>query len=107
MHKDIRKRSCAYACTYFILVDSRRTGRVRSSCAFAYVMGVLACFSVVYAYALRCSQNAPLSVRRACYSFVGTLEILGKQLPPVTVSLFRAVVLSESFGYVAGLNVYH
>lgn len=54
----------------------------------------------VYTLMLRCSQNAPRSVRTACYSFLGTLEILGKQL-----SLFMAGVLTEAFGYVAGLNI--
>jgi len=54
----------------------------------------------VYTLMLRCSQNAPPSVRTACYSFLGTLEILGKQL-----SLFMAGVLTESFGYVAALNI--
>ena len=75
-HKDIRKRSikhkhkavmvgppCTYAYAYLILVftwhkcdistciGTRRTGRVRSSCAYAYVVGVLTCFSAAYAYA--------------------------------------------------------
>ena len=54
----------------------------------------------VYTLMLRCSQNAPPSVRTACYSFLGTLEILGKQL-----SLFMAGVLTQSFGYVAALNI--
>lgn len=54
----------------------------------------------VYTLMLRCSQNAPPSIRTACYSFLGTLEILGKQL-----SLFMAGVLTESFGYVAALNI--
>lgn len=54
----------------------------------------------VYTLMLRCSQNAPPSVRTACYSFLGTLEILGKQL-----SLFMAGVLTESFGYVPALNI--
>ena len=54
----------------------------------------------VYTLMLRCSQNAPPSVRTTCYSFLGTLEILGKQL-----SLFLAGVLAEFFGYVAGLSI--
>ena len=54
----------------------------------------------VYTLMLRCSQNAPPSIRTACYSFLGTLEILGKQL-----SLFMAGVLTESFGCVAALNI--
>ncbi|KAJ7377662.1 hypothetical protein OS493_027740 [Desmophyllum pertusum] len=54
----------------------------------------------VYTLMLSCSQNAPRSVRTACYSFLGTLEILGKQM-----SLFMAGVLTEIFGYVAGLNI--
>ena len=54
----------------------------------------------VYTLMLRCSQNAPPSIRTACYSFLGTLEILGKQL-----SLFMAGVLTESFGCVTALNI--
>jgi len=53
-----------------------------------------------YTLMLRCSQNAPPSVRTTCYSFLGTLEILGKQL-----SLFLAGVLAEFFGYVAGISI--
>ena len=54
----------------------------------------------VYTLMLRCSQNAPPSVQTTCYSFLGTLEILGKQL-----SLFIAGVLTEALGYVAGLYI--
>ena len=32
-------------------ISKRETGRVRSSCAYAYVVGVLTCFSADYAYA--------------------------------------------------------
>lgn len=53
-----------------------------------------------YTLMLRCSQNAPPSVRTTCYSFLGTLEILGKQL-----SLFLAGALAEFFGYVAGISI--
>ena len=72
-HKDIRKRSIKHKhkavmvdalclCLYFILVltwrkcwnkhsiSTRWAGRVRSSFAYAYVVGVLACFSADYAY---------------------------------------------------------
>ncbi|XP_074609667.1 major facilitator superfamily domain-containing protein 3-like isoform X2 [Acropora palmata] len=55
--------------------------------------------SPVYTLMLRCSQNAPPSSRTTCYSFLGTLEILGKQL-----SLFLAGVLAELFGYGVGLS---
>lgn len=55
--------------------------------------------SPVYTLMLRCSQNAPPSLRTTCYSFLGTLEILGKQL-----SLFLAGVLAELFGYGVGLS---
>lgn len=54
----------------------------------------------VYTLMLQCSQNAPPSVRTTCYSFLGTLEILGKQL-----SLFMAGVLTETLGYVAALHI--
>ncbi|XP_068758934.1 major facilitator superfamily domain-containing protein 3-like [Montipora capricornis] len=54
----------------------------------------------VYTLMLRCSQKAPPSVRTTCYSFLGTLEILGKQL-----SLFLAGVLAEFYGYVVGLSI--
>ena len=54
----------------------------------------------VYTLMLRCSQNAPPSVRTTCYSFLGALEILGKQL-----SLFLAGVIAELFGYVVGLSI--
>ena len=54
----------------------------------------------VYTLMLRCSQNAPQSVQTTCYSFLGTLEILGKQF-----SLFIAGVLTEALGYVAGLYI--
>jgi len=54
----------------------------------------------VYTLMLRCSQNAPPSIRTACYSFLGTLEILGKQF-----SLFMAGALTEGFGYVAAFNI--
>ena len=54
----------------------------------------------VYTLMLRCSQNAPPSIRTACYSFLGTLEILGKQF-----SLFMAGVLTEGFGYVAAFHI--
>ena len=54
----------------------------------------------VYTLMLRCSQNAPQSVQTTYYSFLGTLEILGKQF-----SLFIAGVLTEALGYVAGLYI--
>lgn len=54
----------------------------------------------VYTLMLRCSQNAPQSVQTTCYSFLGTLEILGKQF-----SFFIAGVLTEALGYVAGLYI--
>ena len=36
-------------------ISTRETGRVRSSCAYAYVVGVLTCFSADYAYAYACA----------------------------------------------------
>lgn len=56
--------------------------------------------SPVYTLMLRCSQSVPPSIRTTCYSFLGTLEILGKQL-----SLFLAGVLAELFGYLTGLSI--
>ena len=56
--------------------------------------------SPVYSLMLRCSQKAPQSLRTTCYSLLGTLEILGKQL-----SLFLAGVFAEVFGYSAGLSI--